>query len=355
MLLNQSSMNLKTMFFKRSLALVVAAASVAIVAAAFLTPNSESLLSSVFKEEVRNSLSGRVGTDGPILAVKIDDTKMAHPQIGIEFADIVYIEQVEGGLTRLAALFASQIPKEIGPVRSARISDLELLSQFGKVGFAYSGAQQKLRPEIAAANLFDLGAQRMSSTIYTTDPQRIQPYAMVLRADLFMEYAQEKGFEFAQSKSAGWNFSDETKLGTAISSAKVSWPANSYEVFWSTEKEVWELSHGGVPNLSSTGARLTADTFVIQLVSITDSIYKDKVGGVTPFSATVGTGKGFILRDGKYIEGNWSRPTESAGTRWTTNSGDEIPFAHGAIWIALTDKAPSFTPIPADASRTGTK
>ncbi len=343
------------MFFKRTAALVVAGASLAIVAAALVGPNSGSLLSSVFEEEVRNSLSGRVGTDGPILVVKIDDTKMAHPQIGVEFADIVYIEQVEGGLTRLAALFSSQIPKEIGPVRSARVSDLELLSQFGKVGFAYSGAQQKLRPEIAAANLFDLGAQRMSSKIYTTDPQRIQPYAMVLRADLFMEYAQGKGFVFAQSKSAGWSFSDETELGTAISYAKVSWPASNYEVFWSAEEEVWELSHGGVPNLSSTGARLTADTFVIQLVSITDSIYKDKVGGVTPSSATVGSGKGFILRDGKYIEGNWSRPTESAGTRWTTNAGDEIPFAHGAIWIALTDKTPTFTPISADASERETK
>lgn len=343
------------MFYKRSVALVVGAVSVAIVSAALLALNSENLLSSVFKEEVRNSLSGRVGTDGPILVVKIDDTKMAHPQIGIEYADIVYIEQVEGGLTRLAALFSSQIPREIGPVRSARVSDLELLSQFGKVGFAYSGAQQRLRSEISAAYLFDLGAQSMSSTIYTTDPERIQPYAMVLRADLFMEYAQEKGFEFAQSKSAGWNFSDETELGTAISSAKVSWPASNYEVFWSTEKEVWELSYGGVLNLSSTGARLMADTFVIQLVSITDSIYKDKLGGVTPFSGTVGTGKGFILRDGKYIEGNWSRPTESAGTLWTSTAGVEIPFAHGAIWIALTDKTPTFTLIPADASKRETK
>ena len=338
------------MFFKRTTSLGVAGVSLAIVATALLAPNSGNVLSSVFREEVRNSLSGRVGADGPILVVKIDDTKLAHPQIGIEYADIVYIEQVEGGLTRLAAVFSSQIPKEIGPVRSARISDLELLSQFGRVGFAYSGAQQKLRPEITAANLFDLGAQSMSSTIYTTDPERIQPYAMVLRADLLMEYARSKGFEFAQSKSAGWNFSDETELGTPISSAKVLWPASNYEVFWSNEKKLWELSHGGVPNLSSTGARLTADTFVIQLVSITDSIYKDKVGGVTPFSATVGSGKGFILRDGKYIEGNWSRPTESAGTRWTTNAGEEIPFAHGAIWIALTDKAPFFTLVPADAS-----
>jgi hypothetical protein len=54
----------------------------------------------------RNVLSGREGSNGPVLAVKIDDTNAAHPQIGLEDADVVYIEQVEGGLTRLAAIFS---------------------------------------------------------------------------------------------------------------------------------------------------------------------------------------------------------------------------------------------------------
>lgn len=74
--------------------------------------------------------------------VKIDDTPPAHPQAGLEDADVVYIEQVEGGLTRLAAVFSSNIPTVIGPVRSARISDIEILKQFGRVAFAYSGAQK---------------------------------------------------------------------------------------------------------------------------------------------------------------------------------------------------------------------
>jgi hypothetical protein len=64
------------------------------------------------------------------LAVKIYDTAQAHPQAGLEDADIVYIEQVEGGLTRLAAIFSSTIPKVVGPVRSARISDIEILEQY---------------------------------------------------------------------------------------------------------------------------------------------------------------------------------------------------------------------------------
>jgi len=86
-------------------------------------------------------------------------------------------------------------------------------------------------------------------------------------------------------------------------------------------------------------------TFVIQLISITDSIYRDKVGGVTPYSETVGAGKGYVLRDGLAIAANWSRASGEQGTTWTTQAGEEIEFAAGQVWIALTDKAPVFTPV----------
>ena len=84
---------------------------------------------------------------------------------------------------------------------------------------------------------------------------------------------------------------------------------------------------------------------MIQLVSITDSIYRDKVGGVTPYSETIGSGNGYVLRDGLAIAANWSRPTGDQGTTWKTAAGDEIEFAAGQVWIALTDKAPVFTPV----------
>ena len=88
-----------------------------------------------------NVLTGLPGINGPVLFVKIDDTKAAHPQIGLDSADVVYIEQVEGGLTRIAAVFSNKLPAEIGPVRSARISDIDLMANYGRVGMAFSGAQ----------------------------------------------------------------------------------------------------------------------------------------------------------------------------------------------------------------------
>jgi hypothetical protein len=338
------------MFFKKFLFSVIGISSVLIVGLSFLSPDQFSKLGqieNVFNDpEPVNSLSGRVGSDGPILVVKIDDTRAAHPQAGLEDADVIYIEQVEGGLTRLAAVYSSKIPAIIGPVRSARISDIEILEQFGRVAFAYSGAQKKLLPVIASANLENLGAQRQSREIYANDPMRNPPTAMMLQAQTLMQKVKEQQLPVAISKSVGWNFADTVDTGTAIASVKVSWPANSYDAVWSAAEKRWLLSHSGVPNLSASGIHLGASTFVIQIVSITPSEYGDKFGGVTPFTETVGSGRGYILRDGKYISAIWNRPTPGAGTIWRTVQGEEIAFAPGQIWIALTDKEPVFTPIP---------
>jgi hypothetical protein len=338
------------MSFKKIASLSIALISIGVVSLALINPQNFSKIGDVgeiFKEELpTNSLSGRVGSDGPILVVKIDDTRAAHPQAGLEDADVIYIEQVEGGLTRLAVVYSSKIPAVIGPVRSARISDIEILEQFGRVAFAYSGAQKKILPVIAAANLENLGAQRQSREIYSNDPLRNAPTAMMLQAQTLMQKVEEQQLPISISKSAGWSFAESFDTGTAISSAKVSWPANSYDAVWSTVEKRWLLSHKGVPNIASSGIHLGASTFVIQIVSITPSEYGDKFGGVTPFTATVGSGRGYILRDGKYIPALWDRPTPDVGTTWKTTSGEEIPFAPGQIWIALTDKEPVFTPIP---------
>ncbi len=303
----------------------------------------------------RNVLSGREGSNGPVLAVKIDDTNAAHPQIGLEDADVVYIEQVEGGVTRLAAIFSSVIPERIGPIRSARISDIDILAQYGRVAFAYSGAQKKLLPVIDAANLQNLGAQAQPPSIYTTDPNRVPPFAMVLRADLLMAKVVEKNYQITTANNVGWSFGDAPQGGKPTESVIMHWPAARYSAAWSESQSRWLLSHNSESDVSESGIVLGPTTLVIQMVSITDSEYRDKVGGITPFSQTVGNGRGFILRDGKTFNALWSRASEDVGTTWTSSDGKEIKFAPGQIWVALTDKEPDFTYLTASAKPTKTK
>ena len=288
-------------------------------------------------------LSGREGVDGQLLAVKIDDTNMAHPQIGLEDAEIVFIEQVEGGLTRLAAIFSTVIPQRVGPVRSARISDIDVLSQFGRVAFAYSGAQSKLLPVIAAANLQDLGAQRQSPTIYTTDTKRIQPFAMVLRADLLMQKVVEDQLKVDSAKNIGYVFGDLQEGGVATQKVVMNWPVATYSAEWSDEESRWLLSHNNKLNLAESGVVLGPSTLVIQMVRITPSEYGDKFGGVTPLSETIGTGKAYVLRDGQRFVTTWDRADAQSGTSFTFSDGTSMNFDRGQIWVALTDREPEFT------------
>ena len=78
-------------------------------------------------------------TSRPVVAVKIDNYWRARPQWGLDEADVVIEENVEG-VTRFVALFHSRTPAVLGPVRSARTGDLDLLAAMNRPVFAYSGA-----------------------------------------------------------------------------------------------------------------------------------------------------------------------------------------------------------------------
>jgi hypothetical protein len=165
---------------------------------------------------------------------------------------------------------------------------------------------------------------------------------MVLRADLLLDKVRSDEREIAVSRSIGWNFGDLPPGGTAITGAQINWPAASYEVTWSPEEERWLISNDGVANMSASGIQHGPTTFLIQLVEIVPSEYGDKFGGVTPFSKTVGSGEGYVLRDGQYFAATWSRPDELSGTTWRALDGSELAFARGQVWIALTEKNPQF-------------
>ena len=310
-----------------------------------LTGNTNLPKLPLVKEPAKNFFTGLAGENKQILVVKIDDTNAAHPQIGVESADVVYVEQVEGGLTRLAAIYTSKLPPLIGPIRSARISDIELLAQFGRVGFAYSGAQSKMRPVIAAANLENLSAERNPPSIYGKDPDRPGPVDMILKPDLLLERANANPKIRIETATASvFPFGDAPKGETNTAVAKVKWPSAKYELRWDSTNEKWLIYFNEKPNMAANGEHLYADTAIIQIVSITPSIYGDKFGEITPFSKTTGSGKAVMLRDGFSYQIRWQRNLESDVTTWMSEDGGVANFKPGRTWIFLTDKAPVLTP-----------
>ena len=309
--------------------------------------NKGSLIPEVLKFEKKpvNFLTGAPGNNGPLLAVKIDDTKEAHPQIGIADADVVYVEQVESGLTRLLALYSSYYPDEIGPVRSARISDIDLLAQYGRVAFAYSGSQTKMRPVLAEANLNNLSAERNPPSIFSRDETRTAPVNMILHPNLLIERATNKlKMELMTLQQSPWIFGDLAKSAIGLSSAKVEFPNSRYEVIWDSFNKCWNLAQNGNTEVTTIGKKVCIDNVIIQVVEIQPSIYGDKFGGITPLSRTVGSGAAFLLRDGKYVNIGWQRNDPTQFTDWLEKDGQEVKIKAGKTWIFLTSTAPTLQP-----------
>ena len=311
-------------------------------------------------EVAKNLLNGLPGSNNEIIIVKIDDTNQARPQTGIEDADVVYIEQVEGGATRIAALYSAKYPEIVGPVRSARISDMEIFAQYGKFGFAYSGAQRKLISVIEAANLFNMSAERFGYyEPYFRDESRYAPVNLYINPNTLLEKAHVKDIYFEKATKSGWVFGPTAKNGRKVLGVDFSWPAVKYGADWDKVSKKWLIRQNGEPKMAKSGTQLGADTLVVQLVAITDSAFGDKFGGVTPQVQSVGTGKALIFRNGKVFDAIWSRQTALDTTTWKDAEGVDIPFATGQTWIALVDKERQpkvIEPeIPSDAASTATK
>jgi hypothetical protein len=316
---------------------------------ALLTLFISSCASLPFAEEKveieKNLFTSLPGSSGKVFAVKFDDTHDAHPQQGVESADVVYITQVEAGLTRLMGIYSSNYPEVLGPIRSARISDLSILGEYGRVGFLYSGAQSKMRPVIAESNLINLSAERNPPSIYFNDPSRRSPYSMMVKPNLLLE----KAADVELAKKPGWQHGPRAKGAKKIISAEINWPNAGYEAYWSAIDRKFLLKHNSRENIASSGIQLGSPMMVIQMVKISPSEYGDKFGGVTPKSEVIGSGHGYLLRNQRVVKALWNRASLSEPTTWSLEDGSPAFFAPGQIWFFLTDNEPKFTYLPKPA------
>ncbi|MFD1931890.1 DUF3048 domain-containing protein [Nonomuraea mangrovi] len=272
----------------------------------------------------------------PVLAVKIENTAAGKPQLGLKSADIVYIEQVEAGLTRLMAVFSSKVPAKVGPVRSARISDLHITPQFGKPAFAYSGVQSKMLPFMAEASLFDVGDTRNPGAFFR-QPGRFAPYNLFANTKQLLSKAPKA----SEAKDIGFTFGDApADGGVPKKSWTVKWPAARFTFAWSEAKKQWLIWQDGKKDMAAEGGQLGAPTIVVQYTKTERSQFHDKNQSYTPLVHSVGKGSAIVLRDGKAYKAKWSRESEEEGTTFTTESGEPMNFAPGQVWVALASRKP---------------
>jgi Protein of unknown function (DUF3048) N-terminal domain len=206
-----------------------------------------------------------VASLGPVIAVKVDNIVLTRPQTGLSQADIVYVLPVEGGLSRFLAVFSSRFPPVIGPVRSAREDDLELLRQFGRPAFAYSGVQPQLLPVVESARIVDLYSGHVGG--YFRDHRRVAPYN--LYAHTRQLRAEAKGA--SRAHDIGFRFGPAPAGGRPRAAESVSYPAASFTFTWSPARGRWLVAMDGSRAVTTDDGQLSAATAVIQYTIVRKS------------------------------------------------------------------------------------
>jgi len=264
---------------------------------------------------------------GRVLVVKIDNIVDARPPENLTSADIVYLLPVEGGLSRIFAVYSSRVPKVIGPVRSARQDDLALLRQFGRPGFAYSGATPHLLPFIARArvvNLYDTPAYFRDGT--RVAPHNLYAYGQVLRAEA-------RGASTA--RDIGFRFGPAPPGGHPTTSFSVSYPEATFTFRWWARSHRWLVWMDGTQATDAAGGYLGAATVIIQDTDVRTSRFRE-YGFRPPYADSTGSGTAVVLRNGRAWRVHWSRPNPDGGTTYTLPSGARMTFALGQEWVVLT-------------------
>jgi hypothetical protein len=260
------------------------------------------------------------------LTIKIDNTPEAHPQIGINEADIVYEEIVEGGITRLAAIFNSNLPTVVGPVRSVRRTDREIVFPIGGI-FAFSGGAQYAIASIETApvKLFD---QSTAGAAMFRDTKREPPHNLFANAALLMKMGGK-----VHTPPALFSYISRAKpaIGAPVGSFTVNFEAGyavSYQ--WDATIHRWLRSIFGAPDLEANGIRVTPANVVVMSVN-----YIGGVGVEGSYAEMVGSGPVEIFSDGRLQKGKWFRSKIRLKTAYRTSSGKVINLRPGQTFVEL--------------------
>lgn len=275
-----------------------------------------------------NPLTGLAPVPGPVVAVKVDNGGLARPyQRGLRQAAVVYQELVEGGSTRFMAVFESKAAaSEVGPIRSARESDIDILRAYGSPAIAFSGANRGVLAIFATAArkgwLEDASYNRVSGLYRLGERRRDARNFFAVPARLGAKVGG------SEPRDIGWRFGP---LGTGVTTTSVSVPfstSNSVQARYDAASGTWKLSQGGrvIP--------VSPANVIIQKVRIRSSRFYDVHGENTPYTVTTGSGKVALLRDGKRFSGTWKR-TAYGATRLVDAAGRDLLLKPGPTWVML--------------------
>jgi hypothetical protein len=259
------------------------------------------------------------------LAVKVDNQNVpgVRPQPGLFRADLVFEEPIDGGLTRFVAVFNCSLPDVVGPVRGPRPTDPDLLAELGRPLFAF--ADDEFTTPLAMSGVVDV-SDRVIPSAYT-------PTDIGAPHNLLAEPARLLAMGRSTPATRIFRYSRHPRPGYPAGTI-VNVPFKDFEDLvwrWNPGRHAY-LRYYGNEQHTSDGRQLSADNVIVQYDRTS---YVSLVGQTLIKAETVGRGRVTVYRNGRMIEGAWSRSSRSQPPVFRDERGRPIPLEHGTTWVEL--------------------
>jgi hypothetical protein len=264
----------------------------------------------------------------PALTVKIENTPEALPQWGIDQADVVYEEIVNGGITRLAAIFNSHAPVKVGPVRSVRPTDTQVVWPLGGI-FAYSGGAPYAVASISTVPGLKLIDESSAGTAMFRDPDLYPPHNLFAIAPQLFAFG---GTPVPPPSLFSYRSATQEAGGLPVTSFVVPFPS-IYPVTWTwdTATSSWDRTLFGKADVTGTGVRESPKNVIVMWVN-----YVNGIGTEASYANLQGSGTAAFFVDGKETTGTWSRgPSKGDVIQYKTADGKTALLTPGQTWVEL--------------------
>ncbi|MFB3737919.1 MAG: DUF3048 domain-containing protein [Candidatus Velamenicoccus archaeovorus] len=273
--------------------------------------------------------------DRPALAIKVENLPDARPQSGLDRADVVYEEPVEGGITRFIAVYQCHQAKVVGPVRSGRTTDAGVLVQYGRPALGYAGGAPLVERTIDQAGIVDVSYD-VAVSAYARHDDRPAPHNLYTSTQALWKAAAEVENGGRVPRPV---FTYAAQLeGRSKRVRTIHLPFSSYsDVFWtwSAKDRAWLRSHGTEPHLLTDGRQVSAANVVVMQVQVTTGTIVDAAGNPSPEVRLTGSGKAYVFRNGRSVAGRWERASLDDVTTFVAKDGSTIALAPGVTWVEL--------------------
>ena len=243
-------------------------------------------------------------------------------------------EIVEGGLTRLLAIFHSRTPGEIGPVRSARSTDVPLLTPLREPLFAWSGANGAFAALIRSVAIRDVGFE-VAPEAYLRADDRPAPSDLMTSPEALYDLVDIDGDHSPNELFAFFDADDGPQAGRDVAGVEIAYGATTIRHEWDADVAGWSRTQNNTAHVDNNGALIAPENVIVQFVSYRSTGLVDSSGASVPEAVLEGEGVAWFFVEGQLIEGTWVKANVTASSSYSDGAGELMQFSPGRTWVLL--------------------